>query len=420
MLALTFLRSHPDRVRDVMKARHCPISLDEVLALDRQVRTLQQKLEMARREHNALSQAMATLSPADREPRRAALHTARAAQAADEKQFVRLSAKLNELRLAIPNDVLPDVPLDPNPEHNAVLRETGTKPNFAFPPRDYLTIAEALDIIDVNRAGKVSGSRFGYLKGIAAELEFSLVQFTLATFRDRGFTAVIPPHMIRDEVIRGVGYLEGGGTLERYRLEKDHLYLIGTTEHTLVPMHMDETLPANTLPRRYLGFSPAYRREAGAYGKDTKGILRVHQFDQLEFVSFCLPEHDADEFARLLAAEEELLTRLGLAYRIVQLVSGDIPFPLAKTYDVETWLPGQGTYREIMSCSTATDFQARRLNIRYQRGRERGFVHTLNATALPIGRTLIAIIENYQTKEGFRIPDVLTPYLGGVREVKQP
>lgn len=412
MLDLDFIRHNADRIRAVMRTRHVSLSLDDVLALDAETRQLQQRLEAARHTRNEASRAMAALTPSERDQRRASLRAAREEQDHDEQRFTELTDRLRELLLSIPNDVLRDVPLDPNPEHNAILREAGTKPTFAFPPRDYLTIAEELDVIDVPRAGKVAGSRFGYLKGAATELEFALIQFTLATFRSRGFTPVVPPHMVRDEVIRGVGYLEAGGTLERYRFEKDHLYLIGTTEHALVPMHMDETLKADALPRRYLGFSPAYRREAGAYGKDTKGILRVHQFDQLEFVSFCLPEQDAEEFKLLLAAEEELLMKLGLPYRVVQLVSGDIPFPLAKTYDIETWLPGQGTYRETMSCSTATDFQARRLNIRYQRGSERGFVHTLNATALAIGRTLIAIIENYQTQNGFRIPDVLQPYLG--------
>lgn len=412
MVDLEYIRRHPDDVKAVVRARGLNVPIDALLKLDHEAQTIRQTLEAAQAERNRASSEMADLSPGEREKRRANLR--------EKKQQIELlkqhaddvSSRLDELLLSVPNITLPDVPRDPNPEHNVVLREVGKKPRFSFPPRDYLSIAEELDIIDMSRAAKVSGSRFGYLKGVAAELEFALIQFTLTELRKRRFTPVVPPVMIRDKVIRGVGYLEAGGTLERYRLEKDRLYLVGSSEQSIVPLHADEVLSADELPKRYLGFSTCFRREAGAYGKDTKGILRSHQFDKLELISFCHPEQGEQEFQELLATEELLMTSLGLPYRVVRLVSGDTSFPLARTYDIETWMPGQGVYRETHSCSTATDFQARRLNIRFQRGSERGYVYTLNATAVAIGRTLIALIENYQTERGFRVPPVLVPYLG--------
>ncbi|MBI3115215.1 MAG: serine--tRNA ligase [Candidatus Kerfeldbacteria bacterium] len=417
MLDLRYIRAHRDHVENVARSRGITVSLDKLLALNDKLSELRGHLERAQAERNAASHAMAGLEERQRQAQRASLKALGDTVTKLKQRYAELEQRQTELASAVPNIVTDDVPLDPNPEHNRVLRAEGAKPTFSFPPRDYLTIAEKLDLIDTARAAKVSGTRFGYLKGAAAELEFALVRFALDYVAEQGFIAVVPPVMVRDEVIRGVGYLEAGGTLERYHLDADGLYLVGSAEHALVPLHMNERLAADELPRRYAGFSTCFRREAGAAGKDTRGILRVHQFDKLELVTVCLPEHGDEEFNRLLGIEEGLLRALGLPYRIVQLVSGDIPFPLAKTYDVETWMPGQGVYRETHSCSTALDFQARRLNIRYQRGAERGFVHTLNATGLAIGRTLIAIIENYQTKKGFAIPKKLRPYLNGRKDV---
>lgn len=412
MLDLEVIRQQPDRVKAVLQARNLEAPIDELLALDAEAQKLRQRMEELRSARNRASQEMARLSAEERERRRQRLRSERAELERAEQRFADLEQRIETSLLGLPNLVLPDVPLDPNPGHNRVLREVGEKPSFPFTPRDYLTIAEELGIIDIPRAAKVAGTRFGYLTGVAAEIEFALIQFTLKELTPRGFRPIVPPVLVRDTVIRGVGYLEARGTLERYHLDTDHLYLVGSSEQSIVPYHLDETLPAEDLPKRYLGFSTCFRREAGAHGQDTKGILRVHQFDKLELISFCLPDQGEGEFRGLLAASEHLLKRLGLPYRVVQLVSGDIAFPLARTLDLETWLPAQRTYRETHSCSTATDFQARRLKIRYRRGQERGYVHTLNATALAIGRTLIAIIENYQTDRGFRIPPVLVPYLG--------
>lgn len=412
MLELHLLRTHTERIAAIAKSRGCTVDVPGLLALDRELRTQQQTLEAAQAERNAATKTMAQLSPDAREAKRASLRTLGDRVDALTTAVRDIAQRLEDQLLSIPNIVADDVLVDPDPSHNQVLREVGVKPSFAFPPRDYLTIAEALDCIDIPRAAKVSGSRFGYLKGIAARLEFALLQFALQRLQAHGFTPVIPPVLVRDDVMRGVGYLEAGGTLERYRLEKDQLYLVGSAEQALVPMHMDEVLAGDTLPRRYAGFSAAFRREAGAYGRDTRGIFRVHQFDKLELVSFARPDQGDAEHAQLLAIEEELLHALGLPYRVVRLVSGDTAFPLARTYDIECWLPSEQRYRETHSCSTALDFQARRLNIRYRSGRDTGYVHTLNATGLAIGRTLIAIIEHYQTERGFRIPDVLVPFIG--------
>lgn len=419
MLDLNLLRTQTQRVAAIAKSRGCTVDLPLLLVMDRELQTQQRALETAQAERNAATKTMAGLSPGERDAKRASLRSLGDRVDTLIAATRDLEQRLNEQVFSVPNIVADDVLIDPDPTHNQVIREVGTRPTFAFAPRDYLTIAETLDCIDIPRAAKVSGSRFGYLKGIAAQLEFALLQFAFQRLTAHGFTPVVPPVLVRADVLRGVGYLEAGGTLERYRLEKDGLYLLGSAEQSLVPMHMDETFAADALPRRYAGFSTAFRREAGAYGRDTRGIFRVHQFDKLELVSFARPDQGDAEHVQLLAIEEELLQALGLPYRVLRLVSGDTAFPLARTYDIECWLPSERRYRETHSCSTALDFQARRLNIRYRSGRDTGFVHTLNATGLAIGRTLIAIIEHYQTERGFRIPDVLAP-LVGTNEVTAP
>ena len=304
---------------------------------------------------------------------------------------------------------------------NLTLRMVGDKPTFAFVPKDYLTLAEALGIIDVERASKVSGSRFGYLFGEAVLLEFALVQFAFSRLIPKGFRPVVPPDMIKPDVYRGMGRLAGGQEEERYYLPADDLFLIGSAEHTMGPIHADEVLDEKQLPIRYAGFSSCFRREAGSYGKDTKGILRVHQFDKVELVSFAHPDKSNEEHDFLLGAQEEMLRELGLHYRVVKNCTGDMGFTDARQYDIETWLPGQsgsdgilGNYRETNSCSNTTDFQARGVNVKYRPSKgSPQFVHMLNATCFAIGRILIAIIENYQQADGsILVPEVLRSYTG--------
>ena len=337
-----------------------------------------------------------------------------------------LQEEFNDLMRQIPNLPLENVPVGKNEKENVVLREIGEKPEFNFTPKDYLEISEKLDLIDVKRAAKVSGSRFGYLKGGAALIEFALINLAFETLSKDynpptalpaeggapNFIPVIPPVMLKPELMEGMGYVERGRE-EIYYLKKDKLYLVGTSEQSIGAMHADEIFEEKVLPKRYLGFSTCFRREAGAYGRDTKGILRVHQFDKAEMFSFCRPEKSQEEHQFFLKMEEKLMKALKIPYRVVQICSGDLGDPAAAKYDIEAWLPGQNQYRETHSTSNCTDYQARRLNIRYRDSKTEKpeFVHTVNGTAYAIGRTLIAIIENYQQKDGsIKVPNVLQKY----------
>ncbi|MBT9151489.1 MAG: Serine--tRNA ligase [candidate division WS2 bacterium] len=296
-------------------------------------------------------------------------------------------------------------------------------PKFDFGLKDYLEIAEKLDLIDVKRAAKVSGTRFGYLKNEAVLLEFALINLAFDVLAKQGFMPIIPPVMLKSEMMEGMGYIEikseklkakNSKEEEVYFLRDDDLVLVATSEQSIGPMHSDEIFSEKELPKRYAGFSTCFRREAGAYGKDTKGILRVHQFDKIEMFSFCQPKKSKQEHQLFLSLGEKLMQLLKIPYQIVQLCSSDLAQPSAATYDIETWMPGQDQYRETHSTSNCADFQARRLNVRYKdKDNKLNFVHMVNGTAFAIGRVLIAIIENYQQKDGsVKIPEVLQKYLG--------
>jgi len=309
---------------------------------------------------------------------------------------------------------LDTVPTGKDDTENIVLREEGKKPEFNFQIKDYADLGERLDIIDTQRAAKVSGTRFGYIKGGAAMLEFALVNLAMETLAKENFVPIVPPVMLKPEMMEGMGYVERGAE-EIYYLERDKLYLVGTSEQSIGVMHSGETFEEKDLPKRYAGFSTCFRREAGAYGKDTKGILRVHQFDKVEMFSFCHPEKSMGEHQLLLKMEEKLMQLLELPYRVINICTGDLGDPAAAKYDIEAWLPGQNQYRETHSTSNCTDYQARRLNIKYRDSKTKKpeFIHTLNGTAFAIGRMLIAIIENYQQKDGsILVPKVLQKYTG--------
>ncbi|MBI2007513.1 MAG: serine--tRNA ligase, partial [Candidatus Blackburnbacteria bacterium] len=305
---------------------------------------------------------------------------------------------------------------------NKVIKSWGEPTKFDFQPKDHLELGEALGIIDVQRASKVSGTRFGYLLGDAVLLEFALVQFAIKTLTENGFAPIIPPALTRVSIFHELGYSEHGGNEGYYLVydpkkespeEEANYYLIGTAEHGIVPYFMDEVLRATDLPKRFIGFSSAFRREAGSYGKDTHGIFRVHQFDKVEMVSFVNSADSEKEHEYLLSLEEKLFQALEIPYQVVKICTGDLGHPAARKCDIEAWMPGQGKYREVTSTSTTTDYQARRLNIKYRDGSETKYVHILNGTAFAIGRTIIAILENYQQEDGsIIIPEVLRPYMG--------
>jgi seryl-tRNA synthetase len=332
-----------------------------------------------------------------------------------EKEENALKAVGEELKtevLKIPNPAKADVKSGKNDTENDVVRKVGEIAKFNFKPKDHLTIGEALDIIDTQRAAKISGARFYFLKNEGALLEFALRQLAFEILLKEGFVPVIPPVLIKKEVMKGLGYMEKGGDEDMYIFEKDNLVLVGTAEQSIVSMHQDEVFDEKDLPRRYVGFSTCFRREAGSYGKDTRGILRAHQFDKIEMVSYVKQGEDDKEHEYLLSLEEKLLQALEIPYQVVKMCTGDLGFPAARKYDLEAWVPSENKYREVTSTSTTTDFQSRRLNIKYfDKENKKEFVNILNGTAFST-RPIIAILENYQQIDGsVIIPKVLQKYL---------
>lgn len=403
MLDIKFLRNYSDKVKEGIKKKGVRVDIDRLLALDKRKRELLQKTEALRAEQKKTGRKdIGRAQKIKTEIKRLA------------PELADVEKELSALLRQIPNLPLDDVPAGKSEKDNVVLRETGEKTKFSFKPRDYLKIAEERDLIDVKRAAKVSGTRFGYIKGGLARLEFSLINLAVENLVSKGFTPIVPPVMIKDEMMEAMGYIDTeADRADKYFFDKDRLYLVGTSEQAIGPLHAGEILEAEELPRRYAAFSTCFRREAGAYGKDTKGILRVHQFDKVEMFAFCRAEDSLKEHNLVLATAEHLMQLLGIPYRVVQLCSGDLARPSAATYDIEAWMPGQNCYRETHSASNCTDFQARRLNIRYRTKNGPAFCHTVNGTALAIGRTLIAIIENYQQKDGsIAVPKALQQYTG--------
>jgi seryl-tRNA synthetase len=404
MLDIKFIRENPDKVKEGCKNKQVKVNIDKILELDKKKRKLQTELESMKAEQNKLSNA--------RKIEKAKKLKSEIKNLAAKIEPI--DKELNSLLYQIPNLPLDDVPVGKDENENVVLREWGEKTKFNFKPKDYLEIAENLDLIDIKRAAKVSGSRFGYLKGEIVLLEFALIQLAFDILTKEGFRPVVPPVMIKSKMARGMGYLEQLDREEAYHFAKDNLYLVGTSEQSIGPMHSGEVFDEKDLPKRYIAFSTCFRREAGAYGKDTRGIFRVHQFDKIEMFSFCHPDNSKKEHEFFLKMEEKLMQALQIHYRVVQMCTADLGFPTAAKYDIEAWIPSEKRYRETHSTSNCTDFQARRLNIRYRdkKTKKLEFVHTVNGTAFAIGRTIIAIIENYQQKDGsIKIPKALQKYL---------
>jgi len=412
MLDIKFIRENPEKVKEGIRKKGVEVDLDEILRLDEKRRKLQKRIDEIRAQKNKASREIVRLKEAEREKLLKELKELDKEGDILEKEFKEIEKKFWDLMAKVPNLPFDEVPVGKDERDNVVLKEVGEIPKFDFEPKDHLEIGEALDIIDVKRAAKTSGTRFGFLKGKAVLLEFALVNFALETLMKEGFVPVIPPVLIKEKPFWGMGYLDRGAE-EVYFIEKDNLYLIGTAEQILGPMHMDEIFKEDELPKRYVGFSSCFRREAGSYGKDTRGIFRVHQFDKVEMFSFCKPEDSKKEHLFFLEMEERLMKALKIPYRVINICTGDLGDPAAAKFDIEAWLPGQGRYRETHSTSNCTDYQARRLNIRYRaKDGKLHFVHTINGTAFAIGRTIIAILENYQQKDGsVKVPEILQKYL---------
>jgi seryl-tRNA synthetase len=412
VIDLRLLRDDPDAVRRAYDRRGGVEELDRVIELDRRHRELLGEVESLRAQHNKASKDIGRASPEDRPTAIAA-----AKQLADkvkslEPALDEIETELNDVAAYLPNLPHDSVPDGLTEDDNVVEREVGDKPRFDFEPRDHVELGESLGIFDSERAVKTSGSRFVYLIGQGVFLELALVRFAIDFVSQRGFQPVVPPVLVRRHAMFGTGFLPAEEH-EFYRDERDELYLVGTSEVPLAAMHSDETLDEASLPLRYAGFSTCFRREAGTYGKDTKGLVRVHQFDKVEQFSFAHPDRSWDEYDAIRANQEAILQALEIPYRVLVMCAGDLGGSAAKKVDHEAWLPGAERFMEVTSATNATDFQARRLGIRMRSKGENRVLHTLNGTACAVGRTIVALLENHQRADGsVSIPAALRPYTG--------
>ena len=383
-----------------------------MLALDEDRRRLTARVEELRADQNRGSKEVAAADSSARDALIVHLRDVSAELKELEPRLARVEEELREAGARLPNVPEESAPDGLSEEDNVEIRRWGDQPDFGFEPRDHLALGEALGLIDVERAAKTSGSRFAYLTGAAVRVQFALVQMGLDFAESRGFTLVIPPVLVREEAMFGTGFLPTEA-VNIYTTREDDLYLVGTSEVPLASLHAREILDAADLPKRYVGYSTCFRREAGTYGKDMRGIFRLHQFDKLEMFSFVLPEESRSEHERFLGWEEEFFRSLEIPYRIVDTCTGDLGSSAARKFDVEAWSPSQGKYREVTSTSNTTDFQARRLECRVRLPDRNHTLHTVNGTLCAIGRTLIALLENHQRADGsVGVPKVLVPYTG--------
>ncbi len=422
MIDPKLLRTDPDRIRRSQAARGESVDLvDDLTAADERRRQQIAASEAMRAEQKELSRQVPRAS-AEEKPALLA-RTKELAQAVKDAVADAEAAKntFDELMLQLPNLVIDGVPTG-GEDDLYVLETIGAPRDFAaegFEPKDHIEIAEGLRAIDMERGAKVSGSRFYFLTGIGAQLEFALLNLAMAKAAEWGFTPMIPPALVRPSAMEGTGFL-GQAAADVYYLERDDLYLVGTSEVALAAYHSDEILDAGSLPRQYVAFSPCYRREAGAYGKDTKGIFRVHWFDKVEMFVYCHPEDAEQWHAKLLGFEKEFISLLEIPFQVLDVASGDLGLSAARKYDCYGYVPSQGRYREITSTSNCTEFQARRLNIRLRDADGVRSVATLNGTLCSMARPIIMLLENHQQADGsVYVPEALRPYLGG-RELLTP
>ena len=404
MLDIKFVRENLEEVRKKIATKsQFKCDVDKVLKLDEEKRSLQGRIEMLRAEQNKVSKDRGNITRG-KEIKKMIKDL--------EPQFLDAEENFKVEAVKLPNIPSDDVPVGKDESDNKVIKTVG---NVKLKTgKNHIELGKAFNIIDIERASKVSGSRFYYLKNQAVELEFAMVQYALNIVKKEGFKSIIPPVIIKMDLAWGSGHFEAIND-DAYHLQGEDMVLVGTSEQSILPMHTDEIL--TDLPLRYVAFSTCFRKEAGSYGKDVRGILRAHQFDKLEMFTFCKPEDSQKEHDLILSLEEQIISGLGLPYRVVKLSTGDTGLPCAKTIDIETWMPGEGKYRETHSSSNCTDFQARRLNIRYKSNDGNKFVYTINGTAVAIGRMLIAILENYQEDGSVKVPEKLQKYLD-FKEIK--
>ena len=415
MIDIKFLRENPDVVRASQKGRGENVELvDQIIAIDEIKRAALSEFETLRQEQNVLSKSVGSAKGDEKAALLAnAKELADKVKAADTKRS-EIEEKAKALLLQLSNLLDTEAPIG-GEEDFVTIEHVGTPRDFAkdgFEPKDHVELGKLLGAIDTERGAKVAGSRSYYLTGVGALLEFALVNYAIQSALKNGFSPVIPPVLVNPAAMEGTGFL-GQAAENVYRIEKDDVYLVGTSEVPLAAMHMDEILPVDKLPLRYAGYSSCFRREAGTYGKDTRGIIRVHQFDKVEMFTFCKPEDANAEHQRLLQWEKDFLNAMEIPFRVIDVASGDLGSSATRKFDIEAWIPTQGAYREVTSTSNCTEFQARRLNIRYKDAEGTKAIATLNGTLVAIPRMIVAILENHQNADGtVNVPAALQPFLG--------
>ena len=415
------LRDNLEKIIDMLEKRNIKFPLNELINLDKRRRELIADLQLERHKKNKIANSIALKK---KEKEDFSIFVKEMKEIGEriktvEENISENNSKFNSLMMLLPNFLHNSVPVGKDETDNIVIRTHGTIKQFDHITRNHIDIGESLDLIDIEKAAKISGSRFYFLKNDLVKLNHAIISFSLDFLSEKGYTLLQPPYMIRKNAMEGAVILEDFMNVI-YKIHEEDLFMIGTSEHAMAAMHMDEILEGSKLPLRYAGFSPCFRKEAGAHGKDMKGIFRVHHFDKVEQFVYSRPEDSWREHERMLNIAEEFYKKLEIPYRVVLLCSADVGKISAKTYDIEAWIPAQKQYREIVSCSNCIDYQARRLRIRFREktNEETKLVYTLNSTLVAIQRTLVAILENYQTPNGVLIPEILQNYMGGMKEIK--
>ena len=424
MQDVKFIIEDPEKIKAGAIKKHIKVDIDKIVELYGKRNEALQKIEALRARQNEVSKQIPQTD--DKTPLLEEMKKVKAEVQSLEPEIEELEGEIDTLAAHVPNPTLDSVPDGGGEEDNVVVSTHGKKPEFDFEPRDHIEIGKMLDIIDIERGVRASGARFYYLKNEAALLEFALVQHIMHKLNKKGFSPIIPPVLVKEEAMYATGFFPADKN-EVYSVnpstpenpEGDDLFLVGTSEVPLTMLHYTEILESKKLPIRYAGYSSCFRREAGSYGKDTAGIIRVHQFNKIEMYSFCHPDKSEEEHELIKSTEEEIMADLGLHYQVINICGGDLGTPAAKKYDLEAWIPTQGKFRELTSCSNCTNFQSRRSKIRFKDENSKDYVHTLNGTACAIGRTLVAILENHQNADGsVNIPECLQPFMGGLKKIE--
>jgi len=412
MLSIPYIRKNLEEVKAGLERKNVVVNLERLLKLDDKRRQLKTETDKLRSKQNKASKEIGAAPAEKKQAKIKEMKSVSDDLKSGLAELEKTENKVKEMLITIPNPAHKTVPKGKKDTDSVVIRTEGKKPVFGFKPKDHVELGKTLDLMDVERAAKVSGSRFVYLKNELALLEYALVQYAFNKLKSKGFTPVVPPVLVKGMAMYGTGFLPADES-QIYKTEHDDLYLVGTSEVSIAGYHADEILNEDELPKRYAGFSTCFRREAGTYGKDMGGMFRVHQFDKVEMFSFAKPDESYQEHDFILSIEEEIMKDMGLHYNVVNICGCDLGASAAKKYDLDVYLPGQDAFRELTSTSNTTDYQARRLNIRMRTEKENVNVHTVNGTAIALGRMLIALMENGQQKDGsIKIPGVLHKYAG--------